>query len=1155
MKIADFTFFEPPSTPQPSGEVALDDGRSFEQRFSDVVARYPERLAICDDRGGLTFTELDAESAAISRFIAECGWPLETPIGVMCGRNTLFLTAALGVIRAGAVYVPLDPALPLKRRQEMLDNCRAPLLITEAALAGDAGRLSYDCPGLKRLLCPDVERFEEAIERPGDLMALELWSHVTAERADASWKSLFGGEPLSEATLLAMADNLVTKNGELLRSDSHVLDIGSGAGAVARGILARCGAYTAVDLSRTELDRLEALAQSYPGVRLDTHQFEAIDIHLLPTEQYDLISLNSVIENFPGFNYLRQVLDRALAALRPGGGIFLGCVWDLARRDALLADLRAYGDVHDDWSGMIRLERGEELFVPREFFHDWAAGCDAKVTLDFSEPQIPEAELSGYRFDVLIRQGAGSPQPVEICRHGRSSLQHGDVVPTSKTSHQSAAYIIYTSGSTGKPKGVVIEHGSLLNLTDALKESVYRPRWGETPVNTALLASFCFDASIQQIAPALLEGHTLHIVPDQVRRDPQALHDFLEQRRIDLCDGTPSLFALLVDYWSEHGLESPVSTFILGGEALRRVQLERFFALPGHAEHRIFNAYGPTECCVDSTLHLFTRDNHNRYDTPPIGRPLANVEISVRDARGATLPDGIPGELWIRGLGVGRGYFNEGALTAERFVTEAGRRWYRSGDIGRRLSDGSFAYLNRLDHQVKIRGYRIELGEVESVLASCPLIRDGVVVADDFAGTGERTLAAYVVPTRAFDQQAIKAYLAAHLPAHAVPSHFVTMEHLPFTQSGKIDRRNLPSPMERNREARRLLCPLEGTTQKRLAELWSQLLGAPVDDALSDFFEIGGHSVLAVRLVSLIEKSFGRRIPLSRLFAAPTIAALAELLSENDGASTAYTPVIPLVTEGTGTPILLFHPVGGNVLCYKPLAKYLAGPRPIHAVEAPGAESEWPELPTVEAMATSYLGAIKEAVGQGPYILVGWSFGGLVAFEVARQCLAQGLAVEALILLDAVADNRMARQLIREDEAEMLAHLLREQLPLDAGEIRSRTGEERIEYLIRVGVEHGLLPSGFDAQRMRRLLQTYHVNALAASRYEPRPSLLRALLIRPESESVSTLNIDDDPLQGWGRVLEKGVELTLVAGNHESMLMERTAPELARLIVGYLEKR
>ncbi|EXJ13523.1 alpha/beta fold hydrolase [Imhoffiella purpurea] len=1151
MKLSDFTFAQPePEREQETLEQG--SGPSLEERFRATADAHPERTALADTLGTLSFGELDRISAAIAAFVAERAPGPETPVAVMCGRDRHFVCAALGAIRAGALYVPLDPGLPLARRREMLDDCKAPLLLCEASLSGDAGRLQYDCPSLTHLLCLDRERFEDAVETPGDLMSLDLWSQVTAERTDASWKSLFDGKPLPAEILSAMAENVARKTAPLLGPESRVLDVGSGAGAVARALIGRCGRYSALDLSRNELDRLEAIAGESASPRIHTHQFEALDMGLLQAGDYDLVVLNSVVENFPGLNYLRRMLDQALERLAPGGGIFLGCLWDPAERESLGAALREQGAGSGDWSGLLRLEQDEELFVPRAFFQEWAIECGRAVSLEFSRPEIPTPELSRFRYDLLIRplDEAPSPPPAPT-RHGRTALAIGAAPPPVPAESRSAAYIIYTSGSTGRPKGVVVEHAALLNLCDALEEAIYGPAGGQDPLRIALIASFSFDASLQQIVPALLLGHRLHIVPDAVRRDPRALHALLEEERIQICDATPSLFAMLVDHWAEHGLATRVPTFILGGEPLHRILLQRFFALPGHQGHRLFNAYGPTECCVDATLQAFGAEDVERWDVPPIGRPLKNVTIEVRDTQGRPLPDTIPGELWIGGAGVGRGYFGDPSLGEARFVTEDGRRWYRSGDLGRRLADGSLVYVGRLDHQVKIRGYRIELGEVESALNACPLVREAVVSVADLGG--DRALTAYLIPASPCGTSEIRAFLSARLPTHAVPDHLVFMESLPLTASGKIDRANLPSPVAVARRLERTGRPPSDGIERTLAGLWTRLLGTPVEDALADFFEIGGHSVLAVRLVSLIEREFGHRIPLSRLFASPTIESLARLLGNAGESEAVYTPVIPMQETGEGPPILLFHPVGGNVLCYRPLAARLAGAHPVYAVEAPGADSGWPELPTVEAMAERYLSAIEQAVGTGPLILAGWSFGGLVAYEVARQRLERGREVRALVLLDAVADNRLSRQLIRRDEADMLEHLLSEQMPLQAEAIRARSGEARLDYLIDMGREHGLLPDGFDRERMRNLLQTYHVNALAASRYQPRTAPLGALLIQPEDPSRSTVNVPDDPLQGWGQVLEGGVALERIPGSHESMLMERSAAPLAERILAYLE--
>lgn len=1155
MKISDLLFTAPVSAKTGVMNATRRVAGSLEERFAAVCIAHPERTALVDDNGSLTFIELDALSGNIARFLLKQEFPVETPVAVMCGRSRMFVAAALGVMRAGLTYVPLDPALPLKRREMMLNDCAAPLLITESMLAGEAERLQFACASLIGLLCPDAEYYESAIEKPGALMALDLWKHVTAEVADGSWKSFFDGQPLAPDMLQEMAANVLCKTISNRSERRRVLDIGSGAGAVAQALMSTCSHYTAVDLSRHELVRLEEQARLFPQLRLETHQIEAIDINLLADTKYDLITLNSVIENFPGCNYLRRVLDHALMALDDGGLLFLGGVWDLEKKVLMAEDLRHYGEQHQSWSGLIRLECGDELFVPRAFFSDWAAQRPEEVAVEISTPDISARELSRYRYDVAIRKLSTGTQQLQKSgwkRYGSAVFAGAEVLPLAPCDQRSAAYIIYTSGTTGSPKGVVIEHGSLLNLAENLQSLVFEPHYGTQPIRIALLASFSFDASFQQIAAALLGGHTLCLVADDVRRDPRALHNFLEKHAIDLCDGTPSLFSLLTDYWLEHRLSSSVTTFILGGETLRRDHLSDYFSIPAHRNHRLFNAYGPTEACVDTTLYLVTFNNHEEYSLPPIGRPLAEVELSIRGKNGEIMPDSVPGELWIRGQGLARGYYRDAALTAQRFVFADGTRWYRSGDICRRLHNGLYIFVGREDQQVKVGGYRVELGEIESILNACPQVCEAIVTAGDFAGSGVQTLACYIVPYGALDTAQIRAYLSRQLPAYAIPTHFVAMTSLPGTVSGKIDRQSLPSPIQPAAPNRTQQRPPAGPIETRIAELWEQLLGRKVDDAESDFFELGGHSVLGIRLISLLERSFQRRLSLSQLFKSSSVSALAALLTEEAPDEAGYTPVIQLSSEGNGPPLFLFHPVGGNILCYRPLAKVLPRQNPIYAVEAPGANAEWPQLPSVEEMAATYLKSIRACVPAGPIIFAGWSFGGLVAFEAAQQYAAGGGEVEGLILLDTVADTRMARSLVQQDEAAMLANLFSEQLPVSEQDIRVRTGDARLDYLISLGIANGLLPSGFSRQRMQRLLQTFHNNALAAARYTPSQVNSRALLVRPKLESRSALTLAEDPLQGWGEFLRGGVELCWMNGNHESMLMEHSAMELAEHIKEYL---
>lgn len=1146
-------------------EKALNDPSSIEEGFRAVCLRYPERIALADDKNTMTFSELDRYSAAIAGFILEKELPPESPVGVMCSRSWLFVASFLGIIRSNAVYVPLDPLLPLKRREIILIDCKARFLITDSRFAGDAGRLEYACPELTWLLCPDVESFEDAIEKPGELMSIELWNHVTSEVADGSWKSFFDDQPLSVSVLTELAANLYEKTKSRLGLKSRVLDIGSGAGKVAQTLMAHCQQYTSIDLSRQELGRVEKIALEFKHLGVDTHQMEALDINLLSLKEYDLVVLNSVIENFPGYNYLRRVLDRAIEILRDEGILFVGSVWDMEKKSLFIADLKQNGEITGNFSGMVRLEQGDELFVPKSFFMEWASTCSKTVEVNFSRPKIDSRELCSYRFDVIIRKNKEikkEPREIPITRYGSSALsisaahekEESDFPPLSLTS---AVYMIYTSGTTGKPKGVVIEQEGLLNLYDGLNRLVYgRPGDdNDEKLQLAQLASFSFDASLQQITAALLGGHSLHIVPDTIKTDPRALHHFLETRAIDLCDGTPSLFSLLTDFYLDEKLVCPVDTFILGGEVLSSDLLAQYFSIEGHKACRIFNAYGPSECSVDATIYEFNRSNHKDYGLPPIGYALPNTEITVRGKKHEILPEGMPGELWIRGKGVAREYFGDDVLTDSRFVMSGGARWYRTGDIGRFVKDHLFFFNGRDDHQVKVGGFRVEIGEIETVLNACPLVDRAVVTADDFSGNGVKTLACFFVPAGQLDLPRIKEYLQGHLPAYAIPTHYVTMTCLPLTSNGKIDYYSLPSPVKIvDSLGAQKTRPLSGPIEEQIAGLWESLLGRKIESAESDFFELGGHSILGVRLISLMEKSFGKRLSLSHLFKATTIEAQAKLIDSSLADHCEYTPLIPFSTKGTAPPIFLFHPVGGHALSYRPLANILADRYPVYGVEAPGIHSDSPWLLSVEEMADMYLAQIIKEFPGRPVIFAGWSFGGLVAYEAVRKFELQGGKVKGLILLDTVVDNRMAREMIQKDEAAMLAKLFSETLPVTETSLRKKTGDERLNYLIALGVKNGMLPTGFGLKKMRRMLQIYHGNALAAARYSPVKSKGKALLIRPSEIFASAMNMPDDPMQGWESLLVGGIELNWMKGNHKSMMMEHSAQELAGFIYRYLDQ-
>jgi thioesterase domain-containing protein/acyl carrier protein len=611
---------------------------------------------------------------------------------------------------------------------------------------------------------------------------------------------------------------------------------------------------------------------------------------------------------------------------------------------------------------------------------------------------------------------------------------------------------------------------------------------------------------------------------------------------------------MLVDYWHDSAISTSARCFILGGEPIEAEMLRRLYALPGHSDLMVINQYGPTEACVCATQHIMTSLNWAEHLPPPIGLPLENVLIQLTDQAGRPVPDGVPGEIRIGGFGLARGYVSDQEKTESRFIhDEQGRRWYRTGDMGRRLSSGLLMFLGREDRQVKVRGYRIELEEVETRIAAHPLVARAAVIATDPQGNGDKLLIAYVVPRPGFDPAQARLDLDSTMPTWMIPSWLVTIDELPQAPNGKVDESRLPPPTELSSRKNRDLRPLSTETEKRLAALWSRILDVPVEDADDDFFAMGGHSVLAVRLMSSAEKEFGVRLPLTELFNSPTVAAMAAQIDRRDGASD-WQPIVTVNATGNRIPLLCFHPVGGNVLCYHNLAEALGPEQPVYMVQSYGLEEGQPLHPSVEAMVGAYLTAMKGVIPEGPLALAGWSFGGLLAWEAACQLQRVGVDVRALIMLDAVAVPEVVRDLLRKDESEYLAALFDEMGLFDADTLRPLNQEQRLELILERGKGGHYLPDGLDRAGMRRLLALFQNNGLAAVRYHPHRFDGKLLLVRPKIASKQAPGVLGDPLSGWGPLPTKGVTLRWMDGTHGQMLVKPWLDQLACHMRSWLDK-
>lgn len=608
------------------------------------------------------------------------------------------------------------------------------------------------------------------------------------------------------------------------------------------------------------------------------------------------------------------------------------------------------------------------------------------------------------------------------------------------------AYVLYTSGSTGRPKGVEISHRAIVNRLAWMQDA-----FAIGPGSRVLLKTpLGFDVSVWELFWPLIAGATLVVAAPGAHRDPEALARTIRDHRVDTMHFVPSMLAAFV---ARPDVATPcaasLTRVITSGEALTPDLAARCFAtLPGVALH---NLYGPTEAAVDVTHWACTPDD---TATLPIGFPVWNTDAYVLDPALRPCAVGAPGELYLAGVQLADGYRGRPALTAERFVADPfgppGSRMYRTGDVARRRPDGALEYLGRGDQQVKVRGVRIEPGEVEAALLRHPSVARAAVVAREDRPGDVRLVAYVVLDERApAEPAALRRHAAALLPDAMVPSAVVVLDALPVSPSGKLDRRALPAPPDAS-AAGSGRAPAD-LVEETLCGLFAEALGIERVGADDSLFDLGGHSLLAARLAGRIREALGVDLTIGALFAAPTPAGLAARLRDGSAASDALEPVLTLRAATPGAPpVFCIHPAGGLGWCYAPLAARLPD-RPIVALQADPEASD----PTLEALAARYVARVRARQPSGPYTLLGWSVGGVIAHAMAVLLQDAGEEVEQLVLLDAYPGDQW-RHLAPPTEQEALGALL---LMGGAQEDAATTLDEALAVLEGRGSALASLPS------------------------------------------------------------------------------------------------
>ena len=581
------------------------------------------------------------------------------------------------------------------------------------------------------------------------------------------------------------------------------------------------------------------------------------------------------------------------------------------------------------------------------------------------------------------------------------------------------AYVIYTSGSTGRPKGVVIPHRAIVNRLAWMQHEYAL----DTSDRVLQKTPAGFDVSVWEFFWPLLAGATLIVARPGGHRDPVYLADLIATAGVTTLHFVPSMLQAFIGQADPARCTSLRRVFC-SGEALPAPTVMAYYR---HFHAPLHNLYGPTEAAVDVTYYPCHADGHS--GSVPIGRPVWNIRIYILDAWFNPVPPGVTGELYIAGKQLASGYLGQPELTAERFLVDPfgkrGERMYRSGDLAAWLPDGTIDYRGRADFQVKIRGQRIELGEIEQVIARRFEVVQVVVTAPEFTA-GDRRLVAYVVPEaeRSMTVADVRAVLSEELPEHMLPDFVVELDHLPLTPNGKLDRRALPLPeMTAANEGG---VP-ENLLQERLAGLFARLLGVARVGRDDHFFELGGHSLLAVQLVGLIKDELGVEISLAAVFETPTVAALARRIGDGD-VGDELGMLLPLRRRENARPLFCVHPAGGLSWCYAPLTAHLPGDWSIYGLQArvvSEASRGVSRLPvSLTEMARDYVAEIRRVQPRGPYQLLGWSIGGMLAHRMAAIFEHEGDEVDVLALLDAYPTDQWC-DMPPLDEARSLEALMR----------------------------------------------------------------------------------------------------------------------------------
>jgi amino acid adenylation domain-containing protein len=722
---------------------------------------------------------------------------------------------------------------------------------------------------------------------------------------------------------------------------------------------------------------------------------------------------------------------------------------------------------------------------------------------------------------------------------------------SSNIDENSIAYILYTSGSTGRPKGVEVKHLGLTNLLLSIQKTP-GINANDIVLNTTTIS---FDIAELEIFLPLISGALLVIADAESVKDGRSLLEIAKAEKITIMQGTPFMWRTML----EAGWDKPLKLKIFcGGEAM---SMELAKNLVTRCDS-LWNMYGPTETTIYSTLKKIAIDD----EVITIGKPIDNTYVYILDEKLNAVAPGEVGEIYIGGDGVAKGYISKPDLTNEKFIDDKfrpakGEKMYKSGDLGKFLENNEIQCLGRIDHQVKIRGYRIETEEIEYQLNQLKNIKNALIILHKDA-LDNLHLIAYVVPANPIKKsdynECIKEWKSAlktKLPVYMIPGNFMIIDAIPLMTNRKIDRKALPDPILNHQSSSDYEKP-QTDTEIALSKICLKSIAVDKISVTANFFELGIDSLVAVSIMVQIEKQFGKRLPLSTLIKYPTIRQLASVIL-NDTQDSPYKSLITIKAGGTKIPLYIIHGIGLNLLNLYKMVSHLDSDQPVYGLQAIGLDGTISLPDTLEAVAQFYNDEILKHDPQGPYAIAGYSFGGVIAFEMVRQLKEMGKEVKLLAMFDSnlqypshqyPLSKKIATKFIRQFKKAGFRIYTIFTHPLELSKFLkvyyNNQGKRFLQYIgVFKNYHHYNLPDFM--QEIANKLET------AFYKYKVKPFNVRVVLFEAETRMYY---IDDPKFLGWGEYALDGVEVYRVPGNHKDIFDTANSKTFAKILQNRLDQ-